>query len=605
MSRPGRRASRSRAGFPTRARFALAAVCLLALLAGAGFYFRGSEPALGDKSIAVLPFKNLSNDPKNAILAEGIEDDLLSSLVKIRALKVMGRQSTARYQGKATLDLHAIGRELGVRHILRGSLRRTGDRVLLEVALVDTRDGQVLWGERYDRTLIDAISLQGELASAIADALDATLSPQESVALSSKPTGNPDAYVLYLQARKFEHGPAAATSDYESAARLFDQALALDPGFAEAHAGLASQLALLYRFRGPSEELRRRAHAEAEEALRLRPGLGEGRLAKAKCFYNIERDFPRALAEFERARKLLPNDSEPESFIAYINRRNGKWREARAGLDRIAAREPNVFNYTEELFATAVLQRDWEGATSYGDRLSRLAPNLPQVKIELAYLEIWRHGNLAPVEKVFAEYTAYGDPEGDIAWARWDAAMIARHYADAQAALDQYPFETMSSVFGAPLPKNYLAGCVALAQGKDDPAQKLFESARPSMEAEARAHPDSAIRHSRLGLLYAYMGRKNDARREGGRAVELLPQTRDAYEGPERMCDLALIHARIGDADQALVLIERMLRQPGCVSFYQASLSLQELHLRWQWDPLRADPRFQAILAAPEPVTIY
>lgn len=595
----------ARVAFPTSARLALTAVCLLAILAGVAFYFRGSDPSLGDKSIAVLPFKNLSNDPKNAILAEGIEDDLVSSLVKIRDLKVIGRQSTAGYQGKATLDLHAIGRELGVRHVLRGSLRRSGDRVLLEVTLVDTRDGHALWGERYDRTLIDAISLQGELAGAIADALDATLSPQESVALKSKPTRNPDAYVLYLQARKFEHGPAAAVSDYESAARLFDQALALDPGFAEAHAGLASQLALLYRFRGPSEDLRRRAHAEAEEALRLRPGLGEGRLAKAKCFYNIERDFPRALAEFERARRLLPNDPEPESFIAYLHRREGKWREARAGLERIAAREPNALNYTEELFATASLLRDWEGAARYGDRLLLLAPNLPQVKIERAYLEIWRGGNLAPVEKVFADYTAYGDPEGDVAWARWDAAMIARHYAPAQAALDQFPLETMPSVFGAPLPKNYLAGCIALAQGASDRARELFETARPSMEAEAQAHPESAIRHSRLGLLYAYMGRKGDALREGQRAVELLPQSRDAYEGPERMCDLALIYARVGETDQALALIERMLRQPGCVSFYQASLSLQELRLRWQWDPLRADPRFQAILAGPEPVTIY
>ena len=590
--------------FPKRARLALAAACLL-LIAGVVFFSRDPDLPLGDKSIAVLPFKNLSNDPKNAILAEGIEDDLLSSLVKIRDLKVIGRQSTARYQGKPTLNLRAIGRELGVRHVLQGSLRRSGDHVLLEATLVDTRDGHSLWTDRYDRTLDDAISLQGELAGAIADALDATLSPQESVALKAKPTWNPDAYVLYLQARKFEHGPASMVAGYESAARLFEQALALDPGFAEAHAGLASQLALLYRFRGPSEDLRRRAHAEAEEAVRLRPGLGDGRLAKAKCFYYIERDFLQAVAEFERARRLLPNDPEPESFIAYIHRRQGKWREARAGLERVAAREPNALNYTEELFATATLLRDWQGAERYGDRLLQIAPNLPQVKIERAYLEIWRRGDVAAVKKVFNDYTAYGDPEGDVAWARWDAAMIARDYATAQASLDQFPLETMPSVLGAPLPKTYLEGCVALAQGADERAKELFETARPSMEGEARAHPESAVRHSRLGLLYAYMGRKADALREGRRAVELLPQSRDAYEGPERMCDLALIQARVGETDQALALIEHMLRQPGCVSFYQASLSLQELRLRWQWDPLRPDPRFQAILAGPEPVTIY
>lgn len=583
----------------------LAAACLLAMLIGAVLYFRGTDASLGDKSIAVLPFKNLSGDPRNDVLAEGIEDDLLSSLVKIRDLKVIGRQSTAHYLGNAARNVQVIGRELGVRHVLRGSLRRSGNRVLLEVALLDTRDGYALWGERYDRTMTDAISLQGELASAIVDALDATLSPQEAVDLRAKPTRNPDAYVLYLRARKYEHGAVAAIANYEAAARLFEQALALDPGFAQAHAGLASQLALLYRFREPSEELRRRAHAEADEALRLQPALGEAWLAKGECFYHIERDFARALPKFEHARRLLPNDPEPESFLAYIHRRQGKWREARAELEKVAAREPNALNYEEELFATSTLLRDWDSTARHGDRLLLLAPNLPQVKIERAYLEIWRSGDLTSVEKAFAGYSDYGDPEGDLTWARWDAAMIARHYAQAQAALAQFPSEMMTSVFGAPLPKSYLEGCTALAQGEVDRAQLLFETARPSMEAEAIAHPVNAMRHSRLGLLYAYMGRKADALREGERAVELLPSSRDAYEGPERMCDLALIQARVGESERALDLIESLLRKPGCVSFYQASLSLAELRLRWQWDPLRANPRFQRLLAGPEPITIY
>jgi tetratricopeptide (TPR) repeat protein len=188
---------------------------------------------------------------------------------------------------------------------------------------------------------------------------------------------------------------------------------------------------------------------------------------------------------------------------------------------------------------------------------------------------------------------------------RWDAAMLARHYDEAQAALDTFPLETMPAVFGAPLPKSYLEGITALARGDLRQAQTLLETARPSMEAEALANPENAIRHSRLGLLYAYMDRKKEALREGERAVALLPASSDAYEGPERMCDLALIHARVGDADQALDQIESLLQRPGCVSFYQASLSLEELRLRWQWDPLRANPRFQRILTGPEPKTIY
>ncbi len=585
-------------------RVAAAVVCLLAVGVSAILYFH-APGAPDDKSIAVLPFKNLSNDPQNAFFAEGIEDDLLSSLVKIRDLRVIGRQSTALYSGPAARDFRAIGRTLGVRHVLHGSLRRSGNRVLLEVTLVDTRDGHALWAERYDRTLVDAITLQSELASAIVDALDATLSPQETVGLQANATRNPDAYLLYLRARKYENGSASAVSDHEMAARLYSEALALDPGFAQAHARLAARLAILYRFRGPSDELKRQAHAEAREALRLRPDLGEARLAEAQCYYYIERDFNRALAEFEIARQLLPNDPEPQSFVSYIHRRQGKWKAARAELEEVAALDPRALKYEEELFATSTLLRDWNGAARHGDRIVALTPQLPQVHIERAFLEVWRHGDLAPIEKVFTDYTAYGDPEGDVAWTRWDAAMVARRYAVAQAALDQFPLETLPSVFGAPLPKSYLAGCIQLAQGAVERAHSLFESARPSLEAEAIAHPDSALRHSRLGLLYAYMGRKADALREGERAVLLQPISQDGYEGPERMCDLALIHARVGDADQALALIERMLRQPGCVSFYEGSLSLEDLRLRWQWDTLRADPRFQAILAGPEPATVY
>lgn len=589
----------------SRKRVTLAVVGVACILLGLAGYLSwpGSPP--DDKSIAVLPFKNLGDDPGNAFFAEGIEDDLRSSLIKIRDLKVIGRQSASRYRPDSARDLPAIGRTLGTRHVLEGSLQRTGNHVLLRVALLDTRDGHELWAERYDRTLADAITLQGELAAAIVEALDATLSPQERVVIRSKPTGNPDAYLLYLRGRKFENRRASAISDYEAAATLYSQALAVDPGFAQAHARLAGRLSLLYRFRGPSEELKARAYAEAREALRLRPDLGEAYLAEGLCLYQIDRDFHRALPKFETALRLLPNDPEPESYIAFIHRRQGRWREAWAGLERVASRDPRTMLYQEELFATASLLRDWLSAANHADRITTLEPGLPQVKIERAYLDIWRRGDLSPIRKVFADYTAYGDPEGDVAWARWDSAMIARDFIGAEAAINSFPFETLPSVFSAPLPKSYLEACIALAQDDKPHAQELFEIARPPMEAETLAHPHDALRHARLGLLYAYMGRKTDAIREGEYAVQLQPASLDAYDGPERLCNLALIHARVGDVDQALSMIESLLRKPGCVSFYEASMSLAELRLRWQWDPLRADPRFQKILAGPEPVTVY
>ena len=225
--------------------------------------------------------------------------------------------------------------------------------------------------------------------------------------------------------------------------------------------------------------------------------------------------------------------------------------------------------------------------------------------MERALVDVWRDGNLAPLHQVFAAIQSYGDPEGSLAWLRWDAAMLERDFSAADDAIDMFPFETLPSVFGSPVPKSYMKGCIALAKGDRAQAQELFEIARPVLEAEALAHPDSEVRHARLGLLYAYMGRKAEAISEGNRAIQLKPVARDAYDGPEQLCTMALIHAWLGDPDRAIAMIRKQLPAPAGVFFYEASMSWWELRLRWQWDPLRKDPRFQEILAGPEPATIY
>jgi TolB-like protein/Tfp pilus assembly protein PilF len=579
----------------------------LGLAAGmAGLILYLAAPFRADKSIAVLPFRNLSSDPANAFFAEGVQDDILSRLVKIRDLKVISRLGVSSYPADVPRDLRAIGRTLGVRHLLEGSLRRVGNRVLVHVALVDSRDGHEIWSEGYDRELADAINLQGELASDIADALDATLSPQERRDVRTQSTYNPDAYVLFLQGRELEGSPTFSISAYEAANVLYSQAVTLDPGFAVAHARLASALGLLYRFRGPSDGLKERARLEARLALRLRPNLGEAHLASALCFYRIERDFDRALPEFEIARRLLPNDTEPESYLAYIYRRQGRWREAYAGLKRALSRDPLNRTYKEELHATACLLRDWPSAAEHADRALALAPKMAPLKAERALVDLWQNGNLVPLQKISADLTTYSDQEGNVAWGRWDAAMLSRDFTAAQAAIDAFPFETLPSVLSAPVPKTYLEGCIWLGQGQNARAQEFFEIARPSMEAETIAHPNDALRHARLGLLYSYMGRKADAIREGKRAIQLTPVAKDAIDGHQWLCNLALIYARVGEANEAISLIESLLQQPGCVSpLNEASMSLSELRLRWQWDPLRNHPHFQKILAAHEPPTVY
>ena len=589
-------------------RWAMAAGWAIAAgLSALAIYLAAPVASRTDKSIAVLPFRNLSDDPKNAFFAEGVQDDILSRLVKIRDLKVIGRRGTpAAATANARNDLRAIGRRLGVAHLLEGSLRRSGDRVLLHVSLIEARDGREIWSESYDRRLVDAMNLQGELASDIAAALKAQLSPQEQVDVRASATYNPDAYILYLQGRKLENSSTFQIANYEAAEALYSQAVVLDPRFALAHMRLASVLGLLYRFRGPSNELKQRAYAEVGEALRLQPDLGEAHLAQGFCDYRIARNFERALPAFETAHRLLPNDTEPEFLIALIHRRQGLWREARAGLERVRAREPLNRRCEEELHATACVLRDWPAAVQHGDRAASIPPIFAPLKVERALVDVWQNGNVRPLQEALAAIASFPDAEGNLTWERWDAAMLARDFTAADAALDAFRFDTLPSVLAAPIPKSYLDGCIHLAQGDREHAQTLFEAARPSMEAEVLALPDDAMRHARLGVLYAYMGRKADALREGERATQLVPVSADALDGHEWLCHLALIHAWVGDSDEAISMIEALLRQPGCVSpLNEAVLTLSDLRLRWQWDPLRKNPRFQKILAGPEPATVF
>ncbi len=578
---------------------------LAAGLVALGFFFSSARPPMQDKSIAVLPFRNLTGNPANAFFAEGIEDDILARLVKIRDLKVISHLSSARYPADAGRDLSAIGHSLGVRHVLEGSFDRKADRISLQVRLVDTNNGHELWAQKYDRPMADVIDLQGELASAIAGALDASLSPQETLDVRAKSTGNPDAYVLFLRGRKFDNTPGYAIADNEAAQALYSQAIALDPGFALAHARRGAVLAFLYRFRGPDQDLKKEAHAEIREALRLQPDLGEAHLARGLCLYRIDRDFDAALQELEIAKRLLPNDTEGESFVAYIHRRRARWKEARAGLMRVLERDPRNVTYAEELYTTGYILRDWSAAEKYGRLAESIAPNEEILRAQRALVDMWRDGNLEPLKSVFASIESYGGSEGTLTWMRWNAAMLRRDFLAAGEAIDRFPFDTLPSVFSAPVPKSYLRGCIAFAQGKNQEAQELFEAARPQMEAEALAHPDNELRHARLGLLYAFLGRRADAIREGKRAVELKPVSEDADAGVEQLSNLALIYARVGENDQAIAMIENLLRRPGAVFFSEASISWWELRLGWEWDPIRTDPRFQKILADPEPVTVF
>jgi TolB-like protein/Tfp pilus assembly protein PilF len=554
-----------------------------------------------EKSIAVLPFENLSAEKENAFFADGIQDDVLTSLTKIADLKVISRTSVMQYQGAgAARNLRDIAQALGVKNILEGSVRRAGNRVLVNVQLIDAHSDHHIWAERYDRTIADSIGLQGELATEIATALKAKLAPEEKRTLETKPTSNPEAYVLYLRGLELEQN-AETREELIVASQLYAQAIALDPTFALAHARASiTYSAEFWQTHDPA--LKAKARTLAEEALRLSPTLGEAHLALGLFFYVAERDYNAALEQFMIALTALPNNIEVLLYTARIYRRQGRWREAIAGFEQVRSLNPLVD--PPELVRTYWAVRNWQAtADAMKQNLGR-QPDLPFPRIGLAQIEVVANYDLAAARANLREISAGVDHDGIVTLANWNLSMLERDFATAEKWLADFP----SDEFPGASPKSFYQAQTALARGDVELARTLFNKARPAFEGDVRDHPDDCGSHSRLGIIYGYLGRKEDAIREGRRAVELCPESMDAVVGADCACQLALIYALTGEIDQALTLVERLLRTPGATSrgsFYDGGITQAELRLRWQWDPLRSNPRFQKILAGPEPKTIY
>ncbi|PYJ42954.1 MAG: hypothetical protein DME86_04180 [Verrucomicrobia bacterium] len=562
-----------------------------------------ASPAISAKSVAVLPFENLSSDKENAFFAQGIQDEIITTLSKISGLKVISRTSTATYQSKPG-NLPEIARELRVSNLLEGSVQKSGDRVHINVQLIQAENDAHLWAQSYDRQLTDIFSVEAEVAKSIAESLSATLSPREKERVEAKPTNNADAYVLYLRAREYQTRPDNLLQDFQSAARLYEQAIALDPSFALAHARLSATESTIYHFFEPTETRKQKADAEAAESLRLHPDLGEGHLALGLYFYYEKADYEKALQEFHLAGIALPNDGDVGLYIAAVQRRQGHWTECIAAYRAAEAIDPRNSVMLYDASQTYFGLRDWRTAAERMDRVLALSPDSLNVKIQRGYIEFFAKGSTAPIKTALDQIPPNIDPDGVVTCARWEVSLMDRDPAAAEKALAQCRLESVTSQTGVPLPKSYLQACVDLVRG-DAKAHARFEAARPILEMTVAKSPQDATRHAQLGLLYAFMGRKADALREGERAIQLKPISRDAIEGAAAEDFLALIYARTGQLDQAIARVERLLSTPFAVDYAEESITLSDLRTRWQWDPLRNDPRFQKLVSGPEPKTIY
>jgi TolB-like protein/Flp pilus assembly protein TadD len=572
-------------------------LAVIAMLVYQRLPFRSEAgPAIPEKSIAVLPFENFSANNENAFFADGVQDDILTSLAKIKDLKVISRSSVMQFRDVAARNLRNIGKALGVVNILEGSVRREGSRVVVNVQLIDAMHDRHVWANRYDRTLADSLGLQGKLAAEIADALRVTLSPEEKERVEKQPTANAEAYVVYLRANQIERNPDTLLEDYRTAEQLYLQAISLDPNFALAHARLASTCTQIFHFYEPTESWRTRARAEAETALRLQPNLAEAHFALGQCIYWIDQHYDRALQEFDTAYRLSPNNGDIGRLIAAIKRREGKWQESLEAYERVAAVDPQNPNTVRELIFTNTSMRRWPEAARWGERMRAMAPASLVAKVQSGYVDFWWKGDTQLLKSLLDQIPAGVDPDGAVTSCRWDLAMLRRDYSAATNVLQNSSVNELSYTNAGATPKVFYEGCVYLAQGDNVNAQKAFELARPAFETAVEEAPASAERHAILGWLYAFMGRKDDAIREGRRAVELKPESKDALDGVLMNSYLALIYARVGEKDLALPLIERLLVTPGAVDSADYSITVNDLKYRWEWDSIRDDPRFPKLI---------
>ena len=541
-----------------------------------------------EKSIAVLPFQSLSDEKENEYFADGIQDDILTNLSKISDLKVISRMSVMSYRGDAVRNAREIGKALGVAALLEGSVRRVGNRVRVSVQLINANSDEHIWAEDYDRDLTDVFAIQTDLAQKIASALQAKLSPTEKARLDQRPTQNPDAYLLFVQAHDYASQRDIFSDTSLKAEPLFEAAIKLDPNFALAFAGLSMVESWAYHSFDPTPGRREKARRNADEALRLQPDLPEGHLALGFSYYYGDGDYARALAEFEIARRGLPNESQAYLAIGAIQRRQGKWAESTANLEKAATLDPKNTTVLSNLCYSYMAQRDFEAADKTVDRLIAVSPQSFQARGLKGFVALQSKGDLSAAEKVFSSMPSETDP-GLATLGRFWVLRLKRNFPEALEVLQQFRGETLNNTTTAPSPKAFLEGEIYRLQGDEAKARTAFEQARVVSEQLLRAAPTDAARHGQHGLILAALGQKQEAIAEGKRAVELLPESQDAFDGPQVATALAQIYASTGEFDEAFRLLDHLLVTAN-------GLTAPMLKLDPAWDPLRKDPRYQALI---------
>jgi serine/threonine protein kinase/tetratricopeptide (TPR) repeat protein len=586
---------------------ALLVASLVALAAAAGWIISKSEWIQKPLTtgIAVLPFENLSDDKEHAFFADGVQDDILTKLAKIADLKVISRTSVMQYRGKQ--DVRQIGNVLRVSHVLEGTVRRAGGKLHVNAQLVDTRTDEDIWADEYDRNLNDVFAIETEVAQSIANRLRAKLSARERAAIQERPTKDLAAYDFYVQGTSLIDKPAYESDreqgkDYFQAIELLNQAIARDSGFLLAYCRLAEAHDELYfnkyDYTAGRLEL---AKSAINSAFRLKPDSGDAHLARATHLYRGYFDYDHARDELAIAGRALPNNARIFEWSGFIDRRQSRWHDAVRNFERAMELDPRNAKILNSAAATYGFLREYKQAREASDRLVGLEPNNIGHRLRRAWIDVREQANTEAV-RALLEKILQDNPES--ARFRFDLALYDRDTVAANrvlATLGEDTFDagggwglTGAQNGGMQFSRAYLQGSLARIKGDAAAAQAAFSAARAQQEKAVRAQPDYAPPLCVLGLIDAALGRKEEALREGRRALELAPIAKDSLDGVDVLYVYAVICAWTGERDLAIEQLETLVKIP-------AGPSYGDIRLSPNWDPLRGDPRFEKMVASLAP----
>jgi TolB-like protein/class 3 adenylate cyclase/Tfp pilus assembly protein PilF len=608
--------------WPKRTLIAALLLSALALAISFSIFFRRGSPnvtrtlseesiasPIPEKSIAVMPFENRSEEKANAYFAEGIQDEILTRLSKIADLKVISRTSTQHYKS-APENLREIARELGVAHILEGSVQKSGDAVRVNVQLINAATDSHVWADTFDRKLTDIFSVESEVSQKIAAALQANLSPNESHVLAAVRTPDTEAYDLFLRGeyefRQAQSNESAET--YDRADAFYRQALARDPNFAEAAAALARGRLTRHWFVSPLEP------AELEEvkslidrALALAPNSPQAHLALGLFFYWGHRQYQMALTEFNRTLELQPNSALARTYCAWVYRRRGEWERSLAEFQRAQELDPRDVQIPQNIGATYLTLRQWKDAERAELRALAIDPHNGWSALSLLISHLNATGDVGAARRAldgFPEATksltlvSRRSPSGigDVAfmigmWVYLD--VMEKRFTDAFQAFDK---EVVNKDPGR---LQQLAGRAALRllAGESDMAKSAGEEALPSLEARLRERPDDTFAMTELSWVYLALRRNADALRLSRQAADTISIEKDAFSGPNFQIGLAQIEARVGAPEEAIERLRLLLSIPA-----GWEVSIARLKIDPVWDPIRNRPDFQKLLSGPEQI---